>query len=81
MHQVNCNIGEQKEIPEAATGGVLSKKVLLKISKTSQKNTCARVSYNKNSNKNKRLWHRCFSVNFAEFLKHLIYKTPLGDCF
>ena len=24
----------------------------------------------------KRLWHRCFPMNFAKFLK-----TPLGDCF
>ena len=25
----------------------------------------------------KRLWHRCFSVNFAKYLKHLFYKTTL----
>ena len=33
------------QIPEAATGGVLWKKVLLKISQKSQKSTCARVSF------------------------------------
>ena len=30
----------------------------------SQKNACARVSFLK-----KRLWHRCFPVNFAKFLR------------
>ena len=25
----------------------------------------------------KRLWHRCFAVNFAKFLKALFYRTPL----
>ena len=29
----------------------------------------------------KRLWHRCFPVNFAKFLRHLFYRTPLGDYF
>ena len=37
--------------------------VLLEISPSSQENTCARVSLKK------RLWHRCFPVNFAKFLK------------
>ena len=31
--------------PEAATGGVLSEKVFLDISRNSQENTCARVSF------------------------------------
>ena len=30
---------------EAATGGALQKKVLLKISKNSQENNCVRMSY------------------------------------
>ena len=29
----------------------------------------------------KRLWHRCFPVNFAHFQEHLFYRTPLGECF
>ena len=32
-------------IPEAASGGVLSKKVFLEISRNSQENTCARVYF------------------------------------
>ena len=32
-------------IREAAAGGVLSKKVFLKISQSSQENTCARASF------------------------------------
>ena len=26
-------------------------------------------------------WHRYFPWNFAKFLKHLFYRTPLGRCF
>ena len=33
------------EITEAATGGVLCKKLLLKISEYSQENTCVTVSF------------------------------------
>ena len=29
----------------------------------------------------KSFWHRCFLVNFPKFLEHLLYKTPLDDCF
>ena len=36
----------------------------LEISHNSQKNACARVSFLKT-----RLWHRCFPVSFAKFLK------------
>ena len=29
----------------------------------------------------KRLWHRCFSVNFVKFLRTSFYRTPPDDCF
>ena len=51
------------------------KKGVLKISQNSQENTCARVSFNKVAGLRsaklfkKRLWHRCFPVNFAEFFR------------
>ena len=51
------------------------KKVFLKISQNSQEKTCARVSFfNKvtglklATSLKKRLWHKCFPVNFAKFL-------------
>ena len=59
---------------EVATRGVLSEKVFLEISKNSQENTCARVSFliklqaTCNFIKNGTL-ARCFSVNFAKFLR------------
>ena len=40
------------------------KKVFLEMSKNSQENTCARVSF-----LIIRLWHRCFPVIFAKFLR------------
>ena len=45
-------------------------------------NTCARVSFLiKLQALKKRLWHRCFPVNFAKFLRTPFYGTPLDDCF
>ena len=29
----------------------------------------------------KRLWHRCFPMNFAKFLRKPFHRTPLNDCF
>ena len=29
----------------------------------------------------KRLWHRCFSMNFAKFLRTPFHRTPLSDRF
>ena len=61
---------------ETATGGVLLKTVFLKILQNSQEDTCARVSFlNKvvglrpAALSKKKLWHRCFSVNFAKSLR------------
>ena len=54
-----------KQLPR----GVLWKKVFLEISQNSQENTCARVRLRSAYLLKKRLWYRCFSVNFAKFLK------------
>ena len=50
------------------------KKVFLEIFQNSQENTCARVSFLIKLQAcvtllKKRLWHRCFPVNFAKFLR------------
>ena len=59
---------------EAATRGVLWKKVLLEISQNSQDNTCARVSFK--SLLKKGLWHRCFPVNSVKFVRtHFLQNT------
>ena len=61
---------------EAATRGVLCKKVFLEILQNSQENTCAGVSFliKLQASKpatllKKRLWRRCFPVNFVKFLR------------
>ena len=58
------------EITEAAIGGVLCKKLLLKNLEYSQENTCVKVkSFDKVTKpatfSKKRLQHRCFPVNIA----------------
>ena len=60
---------------EVATRGILCSMVFLKISQNSRENTCARISFfNKvagwsSTLLKKRLWHSCFPVNFAKFLR------------
>ena len=74
---------------EAVSRRCSVKKVFLKISQNSQENTCARVSFliklhaiggvlrRSATLLKKRLWHRCFPVNFPKFsrtpffIKHL----------
>ena len=69
--------------PEAATRGVLCKKVFLEISQNSQENSCARISFLIKLQAwlatllKKRLWQRCLPVNFTEFLRTTFsYRTP-----
>ena len=61
-------------LTEAVVRRCSVKKVFLEMSQNSQKNTCARVSFLIKLQAppatllKKRLWHRCFPVNFVEFL-------------
>ena len=61
--------------PEEVVQRCSVKKVFLEISKNSQENTCPRVSFliklqaRPATLLKKRLWHRCFPVNFARFLR------------
>ena len=57
---------------EAVVRTCSEEKVFLKISQNSQENTCARFSFLK-----KRLWRRCFPVNFAKFLRRLFFTEHL----
>ena len=50
-------------VSEAANQGVLCKKVLLEISQNSQENTCARVSFKKET------LTQVFSCEFVKFLR------------
>ena len=46
-----------------------AKKLFLKISKNSQENPCARVSFLIKLQLRKRFWHKRFLVNIAKFLR------------
>ena len=72
-----------KRLAEAATQKGSEKEAFLKILQNLQENTCARVSFliKLHFLLEKRLWRRCFPVNFAKFLRTLFYRTPLADCF
>ena len=65
----------QHSNPEAATQRCPIKKVFLEILENSQENTCVRVSFLIKLQTvpatllKRRLWHRCFAVNFAKFLR------------
>ena len=56
--------------------------VFLNISQSSQENTCARISFlikkrPEACNLKKILWHRCFPVNFAKFLRAPFFTEQL----
>ena len=64
-----------KQTSEAVVQRCSVKKVFLEISQNSQESTCARVSFliklqaRPATLLKKRLWYRCFPVNFAKFLR------------
>ena len=66
--------------------GVLNKKVFLEISQNSQENTCARgaarvfflLKFRPATLLKKRLWHRCFPMNFAKFLRTSFLQNTSG---
>ena len=72
------------EKPEARSQRCSVKKVFLKNSQHSQENTFARVLFRKVAGlrtvtllKN-RLWHRCFPVSFAKFLRTPFFQNTYG---
>ena len=76
----NSNVLRKENIPlknQRQQQEVFYKKSVLKnLAKKSQENICGRVSFliklqtlDLQFNLKKRLWHRCFSVNFAKFLR------------
>ena len=74
---------------ETTTGDVPQEKLFLEISQNSQRKTCARASFliklqtwglnfiRPATLLKKRLWRRCFAVNFTKFLRTLfLQNTP-----
>ena len=63
--------------PEVVAQRCSVRKEFSKISLNSQENTCTRVSF---LIKLKRLWHRCFIVNFTKFVRPpLVAASPNRD--
>ena len=71
---------------EAVSQTCSGKKLFLEISQNSQENTCVRVSFliklqllpNKPATLlKKRLWHRCFAMKFAKFLRTTFFAEHL----
>ena len=58
--KIHKNTAIRRQPPE-----VFNKKGFLKISQNSLENACARAPFLKK----RRLWHKCFPVNFAKFLR------------
>ena len=65
------------QFSEAATGGVLLKKVFLEISQNSQENTCARVFFNKVTGQGTGV----FLWILGNFQEHLFLQNTSGGCF
>ena len=63
------------------------KGILRNFEKFTGKHLCQVLFYNKVAGSEhatllkKRLWHRCFPINFAKFPKTSFHRTPLNNCF
>ena len=63
------------------------KGALRNFSKFTGKHLCQSLFFNKFAGLTpvtllkKKLWQRCFPMNFAKFLRTPFYRTPLDDCF
>ena len=72
---------------EAVVQSCYIKQVFLKISQNSQENICARALFliklqaTLASLLKKRLWHKCFPVNFAKFLRTPFLQNTSSGCF
>ena len=72
----------QKQPPDV----FYKKGVLKNFAKFTGKRLCQSLFFNRVSglrpatSLKKRLWHRCFCMNFAKFLRTLFYRTLLCDC-
>ena len=69
----NFTFSANLQRPETATGGVLSKMVFLKVSQSSQENSCARVSFLimlQASGQGCRTLAQVFSCEFCEIFKN-----------
>ena len=71
LKMVLITLGDTKAVARRCS----VEKVFLEISQNSRKNTCVRVSFLTKLQARpatllkKRLWHRCFPVNFEKFLR------------
>ena len=65
----------------------VKKGVLRNVANFTGKHLCQSLFYHKSAGPKpaillkKRLWHRCFPMNFAKFLRTPFHRTPLNDCF
>ena len=80
---ISLNLIIQKKAPEV----FYKKCVLRNFVKLTGKHLCQSLFFNKviglrpATFLKKRLWHRCFLVNFTKFLGTPFYRTPPDDCF
>ena len=73
------------KISEAATLGVLQKRLFLRFSQNSQEDTCVRASFLlklqasglPSTSLKRRLWHSCFSMKFAKILRNTNFEKHL----
>ena len=69
---------------ETVTQVFYQKRALKDFEKFTGKHLCWSLFFDKVANLRpgkKRLWYRCFHVNFAKFLRTPFYRAPPEDCF
>ena len=76
------------KLSEAVVRRCSVENLFLEISQNLQENNCARASFLEKrlglrpaTLLKKRLWHRCFPVNFVKLLRALFLQNTSGGCF
>ena len=79
---INGPITKNRDLP-VTTFRSSRPEVFLEILQNSQENTCTRVSVAQAYNfiLKKRLWRRCFPVNFGKLLRTPFLQNTSGGCF
>ena len=85
MNKLTCNdVARYAKLRSSCREVFYRKGVLRTLAKFTGKHLCQRLVFNKFADCNllkKSLWHRCFPVNFAKFLRTPILQNSSGGCF
>ena len=79
--QISQHNDEKSTVRSSHLRYSMKKGVLRNFAKFTGKHLCQSLFFKPATLLKKRLWYRCFPVNFPKILRTPFYRTPLDDCF